>query len=147
MICLVCRSLLTYSIILLLSHFLLLSFQCSPSWWEEKRHRHNEWAQNDQKRHKRHWQTKENLSQISPSVSGKFGSRAVWPRRGQILARHPEEFPLRLCTTTSCNLLLRDKTKLTWHVTADLTVFSGPARLSRSPELNETGLRGNELRV
>lgn len=73
-----------------------------------------------------HTRTKKNLSEISPSVSGEFGSRAVWSRRGQTVARHPEELPLCLCTATSCNLLLRDKTKLTRHFTADLTVLSDP---------------------
>lgn len=73
-----------------------------------------------------HAHTKKNPSEISPSVSGEFGSRAVWSRRGQTVARHPEELPLCLCTATSSNLLLRDKTKLTRHFTADLTVLSDP---------------------
>lgn len=78
------------------------------------------------KQTQRHTQThtKENLSEISPSVSGEFGCGTVWSRRGQTVARHPEELPLCLCTATSCNLLLRDKTKLTRHFTADLTVLS-----------------------
>lgn len=116
-------SLLTYSIILLLSHFLLLSFQCSPSWWERTQ---TQWMNISLKQTQRHThtQTKKNLSEISPSVSGEFESRAVWSRRGQTVARHPEELLLCLCTATSCNLLLRDKTKLTWHFTADLTVLS-----------------------
>lgn len=62
---------------------------------------------------------------------------AVWSRRGQIVARHPEELPLYLCTATSCNLLLRDKTKLTWHFTADLTVVSDLC----APDLTQTALR------
>ncbi len=129
-----CDSLLTYSIILLLSHFLLLSFQCSPSWWEKKRQ--TQWMSisltlEQTQRHTyththKHKHTKKNLSEISPSVSGEFGSRAVWSHWGQTVARHPEELPLCLCTATSCNLLLRDKTKLTWHFTADLMVLSDP---------------------
>lgn len=71
-----------------------------------------------------HKQTKGNLSEISPSVSGEFRSRAVWSRWGQTVARHPEELPLYLRTATSCNLLLRDKTKLTEHFTADLADLS-----------------------
>lgn len=124
-------SLLTYSIILLLSHFLLLSFQCRPSWWEKKRHRHNEWpslSHTQQTQRHTHTHTKKNLSEISPSVSGEFESRAVWSHQGQTVARHPEELPLCLCAATSCNLLLRDKTKLTRHFTADLTILSGPVR-------------------
>lgn len=52
------------------------------------------------------------------------GSRAVWSRQGQPVARHPEELPLCFCTATGCNLLLRDKTKLTWHFTGDLAALS-----------------------
>lgn len=62
-------------------------------------------------------QRKENLSEISPC-------RVVWSHWGQTVARHPEELPLYLCTATSCNLLLWDKTKLTRPFTADLTVLS-----------------------
>lgn len=60
-------------------------------------------------------------------MSGEFERRTVWSRWGQTVARHPEELPLYLCTATSYNLLLRDKTKLTWTFTADLTVLSGTA--------------------
>lgn len=72
-----------------------------------------------------HTHTKENLSE-SPLQCGEFENRAVWSRRGQTVARHPEELPLYLCTATSCNLLLRDKTKLTQHFSADLNVASDP---------------------
>lgn len=76
-----------------------------------------------------HTHTKGNLSEISSSVSGEFGSTAVWSCWGQTMARHPEELPLYLFKATSYNLLLRDKTKLTRHFTADLMVFSDPVRL------------------
>lgn len=67
-----------------------------------------------------HTRTQKHLCEISLSASGDFGSsRAVWSQQGQTVARHPEELPLCLCAATSCNLLLRDKTKLTRHFTAD----------------------------
>lgn len=113
---------LTYSIILLLSHFLLLSFQCSPSWWEKKRQTQWLTSLSPSNRHT-HTHKQREICLISSSVSGKFGSMAVWSCWGQTMARHPEEHPLCLCKATSCNLLLRDKTKLTWHFTADLTVL------------------------
>lgn len=101
-----------------------------PADERRKRHRHNEWTSlslsNTHAQAHLHTHTKENLSEISPSVSGEFESRAVWSRWGQTVARHPEELPLCLCTATSCNLLLRDKTKLTRHFSTDLTVASDP---------------------
>lgn len=51
-------------------------------------------------------QTHQNPSETSPLALGEFGSRAVWSRQGQAVARHPEVFPLCLCTATRCNLLL-----------------------------------------
>lgn len=107
---------------LLLSHFLLLSFQWSPSWWEKTRHRPAQWAlslrlSNTQTRKKSVW----NLRGVGVRLGG---SRAVWSRQGQTVARHPEELPLCLCTATGCNLLLRDKTKLTRHFTGDLAALS-----------------------
>lgn len=47
-----------------------------------------------------------NLSETSPSALREIGSRAVWSRQGQTVARHPEVLPLCLCTATRCNLLL-----------------------------------------
>lgn len=52
-------------------------------------------------------------------------SRAVWSRQGQTVARHPKELPLCLCTATGCNLLLRDKTKLTRPFSGDLAASLG----------------------
>lgn len=52
-------------------------------------------------------------------------SRAVWSRQGQTVARHPEELPLCRCTATGCNLLLRDKTKLTRPFSGDLAASLG----------------------
>lgn len=116
-------SLLTYSIILLLSHFLLLSFQCRPS-CEEKTKADTMSDHSTLYTHTHTHTHKENLSEISPSVSGEFENRAVWSLWGQPVGRHPEVLPLCPCTTTSCNLLLRDKTKLTPHFRADLAVHS-----------------------
>lgn len=59
------------------------------------------------------------------SGGGAVGSRAVWSRQGQTVARHPEELPLCPCTATGCNLLLRDKTKLTRPFSGDLAACLG----------------------
>lgn len=105
---------------LLLSHFLLLSFQWSPSWWETEKKR--------QIAHNEHFllnfQTQTRTKICVKSERGLWGrwsvgSRAVWSRQGQTVARHPEELPLCPCTATGCNLLLRDKTKLTRPFTGD----------------------------
>lgn len=115
---------LTYSIMLLLSHFLLLSFQWSPSWWEMEKKRQsnrNEFFLWD-------FQTQTRTKICVKSDRGwgvRWGSRAVWSRQGQIVARHPEDLPLCPCTATGCNLLLRDKTKLTRPFSGDLAASVG----------------------
>lgn len=95
---------------------------------ERKKNRHNKWKSLSLSGTKdTHTQihTQRKICLKSPhQCQGKFERRAVWSHQGQTVARHPEELPLCLCTATSCNLLLRDKTKLTWHFTADLTVIS-----------------------
>lgn len=80
-------------------------------------------SQTDTKTHTQmHKQRKSSLQCQGNSREGLSGLAGVklWPDT-------PEELPLYLCTATSCNLLLRDKTKLTWTFTADLTVLSGTA--------------------
>lgn len=70
------------------------------------------------------WNLKEGCA-VEVGWWGAVGSRAVWSRQGQTVARHPEELPLCPCTATGCNLLLRDKTKLTRPFSGDLTASLG----------------------
>ena len=125
---------------LLLSHFLLLSFQCRPSWREKTQ---AQWMNISNTHTHTHTHTLKGKSvwNLSFSVGGNLGAGAVWSHRGQTVARHPEEFPLCLCTATSCNLLLRDKTKLTPHFRVDLAVPLRP----RAPNLRQTALRLSRL--
>lgn len=107
--------------------FFYWASSAAPADERKKRHRYNEWTSPSLSNRHKDAHTNAQTKEIFSSVSGEFERRTVWSRWGQTVARHPEELPLYLCTATSCNLLLRDKTKLTWTFTADLTVLSGTA--------------------
>lgn len=93
--------------------------------------------EDNQQSHLKEMHRHKNPSQTCPSASRGFGSRAVWSRQGQTVARHPEVLPLCLCTATRCNLLLWDKTKLTRHFTADLAVLTASDQLGGVKRLQE----------